>query len=125
MARAWADTSGGNLRSAIDYLGVEWVYPVGRDATSHAGIGVEIELDGHAFRTRADFAAIGLTSRYHSALIMGFDWRIDGVNFCARFFLVDDDTLAARVEVNNTTVDSRAVELQPDNLDAYTRLINI
>src|SRR2546421_5838310 len=77
-ARSWSDTRGGNLRAAPDYVGVEWVYPVGRDPTSRAGIGLETTVDGRECRTRADFDAIGLTSRYHSSSILGFDWRGDG-----------------------------------------------
>ena len=96
-ARSWSDTHGGNLRAAPDYLGVEWVYPVGRDPTSRAGIGLETTVGGRACRTRADFDAIGLTSGYHTCLIFGFDWRIDGLQVAARYFLVDD-LLRLRVE---------------------------
>jgi hypothetical protein len=122
VARAWGDTSGGNLRTATHYLGVEWVYPVGRDATSHAGIAIECSVGQHTFTSRDDFAAMGLTSRYHSALIMGVDWQFDGIQFEARFFLVDADSLAARVEVRNTTVDARSTSLtlRPDTTDAAT-----
>ena len=40
---------------------------------------LETMIDGRECRTRADFDAIGLTSRYHSSSILGFDWRVDGV----------------------------------------------
>ena len=61
-ATSWTETRGGNLRAAPDYVGVEWVYPVGRDPTSRAGLGLETTIGGRACGTRADFEAIGLTS---------------------------------------------------------------
>ena len=51
-ARAWGDTEGGNLRTARTWLGVEWVYPVGRDAIARAGLAIETAVDGRACRTR-------------------------------------------------------------------------
>jgi hypothetical protein len=110
-ARSWSETSGGNLRTSPDLVGVEWVYPVGRDAASRVGLALETVVDGRPCRTRAEFDAIGLTSRYHSCLIFGFDWHIDGVRVEARFFLVDDDTLAGRVVLTNAAVDSRMISL--------------
>jgi hypothetical protein len=111
-ARSWGDTTGGNLRAAPDYVGVEWVYPVGRDATSRAGIGLETSADGRACRTRAEFQAIGMTSRYHTSAMIGFDWRNDGLQVEARFFLVDDDALCIRLEVRNAATDTRHVSVR-------------
>ena len=110
--RSWSDTSGGNLRAAPDYLGVEWVYPVGRDPTSRAGIGLETTVDGRECRTRADFDAIGLTSRYHSSSILGFDWRVDGVAVEARVFLVDEDSLCLRLSLQRVSAEARRVEVR-------------
>src|SRR5205823_14149432 len=70
-ATSWTETRGGNLRAAPDYVGVEWVYPVGRDPISRAGLGLETTIGGRACGTRADFEAIGLTSRYHTSSILG------------------------------------------------------
>jgi hypothetical protein len=110
-ARSWADTLGGNLRTATDYLGVEWAYPVGRDPVSRAGIGLETTLDDRTCRTRADFEAIGLTSRHHTSSIIGFDWRLDGVEVEARFFLLDVDSLCLRLSVRNNATAARHVEV--------------
>jgi hypothetical protein len=110
-ARSWADTQGGNVRTATDYLGLEWAYPVGRDPTSRAGIGLETTLNGRTCRTRADFEAIGLTSRYHTSSIVGFDWRADGVEVEARFFLLEADALCLRLSVRNDAMDARRVEV--------------
>ncbi len=93
-------------------VGVEWVYPVGRDPTTRVGLTLETAVDGRPCRTRAEFDAVGLTSRYHSCLIFGFDWQLDGVQVEARFFLADDDVLAARIEVHNPTLDNRVVVLR-------------
>src|SRR5438105_3507665 len=111
-ARSWSDTGGGNLRAAPDYVGVEWVYPVGRDPTSRAGIGLETMVDGRESRTRADFDAIGLTSRYHSSSILGFDWRVDGVAVEARVFLVDEDSLCLRLSLQRVSAEARHVEVR-------------
>ena len=111
-ARSWADTQGGTLRSATDYLGVEWAYPVGRDPTSRAGIGIEATLDGRPCRARADFDAIGLTSRYHTCSILGFDWRMDGVQVEARFFLLEADSLCLRLSLRNDAMDARCVDVR-------------
>jgi hypothetical protein len=102
-ARAWGDTEGGNLRSASDYLGVEWAYPVGRDATSRAGIG----LEAGSLRTRADFAAVGYRCHHHSSLVFGCEWKLDGVAVEAMFFLAGDDSLCARLTATNTAREPR------------------
>src|SRR5262249_49160656 len=107
-ARSWADVEGGNLRSTIDHLGIEWVYPLQRDPTSRRGIG----LATSSCRTPADFEAIGLTSRHHSANMLGFDWTFEQIAVAARFFLVDPDTLAARVQLTNLSTESHAADLQ-------------
>jgi len=88
---------------------VEWVYPVGRDPTTRVGLGLETVVDGRLCRTRADFDAIGLASRYHSCLIFGFEWHIDEVQVEARFFLADDDALAARVHIHNRSAHARTL----------------
>ncbi|HET6319306.1 MAG TPA: hypothetical protein VFG86_22855 [Chloroflexota bacterium] len=93
-ASSWSAVEGGNLRSALDRVGVEWIYPLQRNPRASAGI----RLETRTRRTRADFAAVGLTSRYHSANMLGFDWRADGLEVAARFFLVDEDALAARLD---------------------------
>src|SRR5437763_2316576 len=111
-ATAWAETSGGNLRTSPDTVGVEWVYPVGRDPQTRVGLTIATESAGRPCRTRADFDAIGLSSRYHSCLIFGFDWQLDGVHVEARFFLADDDVLAARIGVHNRALDTRGVVLR-------------
>jgi hypothetical protein len=111
-ATSWSETRGGNLRAAPDYVGVEWVYPVGRDATSRAGLGLETTVDGRACRTRGDFEAIGLTSRYHTASILGFDWYVDGLQVEARFFLLEDDTLCLRLVLRNTALNARRGEIR-------------
>ena len=49
-ARSWSDTSGGNLRTTLDLVGVEWVYPVGRDAASRVGLVLETVVDGRPCR---------------------------------------------------------------------------
>jgi mannosylglycerate hydrolase MGH1-like protein len=112
QARAWADTSGGNVRTCMDRLGIEWVYPVGRDATSHAGIVLEMELDGASYRARADFDAIGVTCRYHTCSMVGYAWRLNTLAFQAYFFLANDDALAVRLSVRNTGQDARTGNLQ-------------
>ena len=111
-ARSWDDTSGGNLRTSLDRLGLEWVYPVGRDATSHASIALEAVVDGRACRTRADFDAIGLRCAYHSCLIIGCQWQLDGVKVKAHFYLASDDALAVNVTAENTAAAPRPVNLQ-------------
>src|SRR5205085_12239673 len=72
-ASSWGEVEGGNLRTALDWVGVEWVYPLQRDPRGSAGI----RLETSTRKTRADFTAVGLTSRYHSSNIMGLDWYAD------------------------------------------------
>jgi hypothetical protein len=107
-ARTWGDTAGGNLRTAVERAGVEWVYPVGRDATSRAGISLETST----CRERGDFDAIGLTCRYHTCLMIGYAWRADGVAVEASFFLVDHDALAVRLVTRNTAAATRRVTIR-------------
>jgi hypothetical protein len=111
LATSWRDSSGGNLRTIPDRVGVEWVYPVGREPTTRVGLGLETLVDGRPCGTRADFTAIGLTSRYHSCLILGFDWQIDGVQATARFFLANDHALCLRLSVVNTASEARRVQI--------------
>jgi len=106
-ARAWSETYGGNLRTAIERLGVEWVYPVGRDPTSHAGI----VLESSACKSRTDFAAIGLTCHAHTSELIGYRWRVDGADLEAHFFLADDGALAVRVVARNTAAEPRRLDL--------------
>jgi hypothetical protein len=106
-ARTWADTSGGNLRTSLDRLGVEWVYPVGRDATSHAGI----SLETGTCHQRADFQSVGITCTHHTCLLIAYAWRVDRVAVEASFFLVDDDALAVRLVAHNTAADARPVSI--------------
>src|ERR1700730_1185079 len=73
-ATSWTETSGGNLRTSADWVGVEWVYPVGRDPSTRVGLGLEAVVQGRPCRTRADFDALGLSSDYHSCLIFGCAW---------------------------------------------------
>src|SRR5262249_53033276 len=108
-ASSWRSVEGGNLRTAFDWVGVEWVYPLQRDPQASAGI----RLETSTRRSRGDFAVVGLTSRYHSSNVLGFDWRGDGLDVAARFFLVDNDALAARVEVRNTTLEPRPPDIRP------------
>jgi hypothetical protein len=110
-ATSWQHTSGGNLRTAPDRLGLEWVYPVGRDPTTRVGLGFETFVNGRVYRTRADFDAIGLTSRYHSCLMFGFDWHIDGVQVEARFFLANDHALCAQLTVTNHAPTARHIRI--------------
>jgi hypothetical protein len=107
-ARSWGETSGGNLRTSMDRLGLEWAYPVGRDATSHAGIALETAT----CRSRADFDAIGMTCRYHTCLMLGYAWDVDRLVVEAYFFLVDDNALAVRLTARNTDLDARHVDLR-------------
>jgi hypothetical protein len=111
-ARAWGDTEGGNLRTAPDRLGVEWVYPVGRDASSRAGIALETSVDGRGCRTRAEFDAIGLVSRYHSCLVFGCEWQANNIFVEARFFLVNDDALCVRVTATNSGTAARSADIR-------------
>ena len=111
QARAWGETRGGNLRTCEDRLGIEWAYPVGRDAKARAGIAVETNLEGRACRTRADFDAIGLTCSHHTCLIFGCEWQLDDVRVDVRFFLASDDALALRLTALNTSLDTRGVDL--------------
>ncbi|MBV9578656.1 MAG: hypothetical protein JO057_08715, partial [Chloroflexi bacterium] len=103
IAHAWDATEGGNLRTCPDRPGVEWAYPVGRDATSRAGIAIETVLDARLCRTRADFDAVGLVCRHHSCLIVGYQWQVAGVHVEVRFFLAAEDVLAAQVTAANTS----------------------
>jgi hypothetical protein len=108
VARSWGDTSGGNLRTALDRLGVEWVYPVGRDATSHAGIALETST----CHERADFDVSGLICRHHTCMMIGYAWRVDRVAVEASFYLVDVDALAVRVMAHNSAAASRHFSLR-------------
>ncbi len=110
-ARAWDDTQGGNLRTCMDVLGVEWAYPVGRDATARAGIALQTSVDGRPCRTRADFDAIGLVCSYHSCLIVGCEWQHNGVHVEARWHLIGDDALCARVTATNVATEPRSVRV--------------
>lgn len=107
-ARAWGDTYGGNLRTAIERLGVEWVYPVGRDASSRASMVVQTR----ACKSRADFAAVGLICHSHTCQLIGYRWRSDDVEVDVCFFLVDDNALAARVLARNTSLQDQRIDLE-------------
>jgi mannosylglycerate hydrolase MGH1-like protein len=101
-ARGWSETSGGNLRTAMERMGVEWVYPVGRDATSAAAISIG---------SRADFEAIGARCKYHTCDMLAYAWQADGIEVQAEFFLVDEDALALRLTARNTALARRRIHV--------------
>jgi len=80
-ARAWGETYGGNLRTAADggRLGVEWAYPVGRDATSRCGLAISSPPNN-------------LVCRHHTSELLAYEWG----PHTAEFFLADDNTLCVR-----------------------------
>ena len=110
-AASWQEVSGGNLRTADDTLGVEWVYPWHKDRAAGAGISLTTSVEGRACRGRVDFAALGYTSRHHSADVLGFDWSADEVVVAARFFLVEPDVLGVRVCLANQASQPRRTPL--------------
>ncbi|MFN0074441.1 MAG: MGH1-like glycoside hydrolase domain-containing protein [Chloroflexota bacterium] len=98
----WERLEGGNLRTADETVGMEWVYPWHRGPTGHAGISITCSAESETVVGRADFESIGYTSRYHSANVMGFDWVLAGVAVTARFFLVED-VLCLHLRASNRT----------------------
>ena len=110
-ATSWQSTTGGNLRSATDGVGVEWVYPLQRRPAARAGLGLKLTLGKRTCSTRADFEALGLTSRYHSALVLGFDVELDGLDLAARFFLHTDDMLCARLTLASTSTEPASLRV--------------
>jgi hypothetical protein len=100
-ADSWQAVWGGNLRTADDSLGLEWVYPWHKDRAAGAGISLTTSVGGRACRRRADFQALGYTSRHHSADVLGFQWSTDEVWATAHFFLTNDDALAVHVSLTN------------------------
>lgn len=109
-ARSWTECEGGCLRTLDKTVGMEWVYPWARDPSASAGISLIGQVGDRRCDTRADFALIGYTSRYHSANILGFDWSQDGVAIAARFFLVHD-ALCVRVTARNGAAWARSTRL--------------
>ncbi|MBV9357792.1 MAG: hypothetical protein JO023_19945, partial [Chloroflexi bacterium] len=99
-ASSWTKSQGGSLRTSATTVGLAWSYPTYRSATLRLGLSVLGSVAGRPCRSRADFAAIGLVSRHHTANVLGFDWRQDGVAVEARFFLVDD-SLTLVLEARN------------------------
>ena len=100
-AASWQSVAGGNLRTADDTLGLEWVYPWHKDRAAGAGISLSTAVDGRACMRRADFAGLGYTSRHHTADVLGFDWTADEVGVTSRFFLIEDDVLGVWLSVAN------------------------
>jgi hypothetical protein len=106
----WAKCTGGNLRTADETLGLEWVYPWHKDRAACAGISLVTSIDGRVCRLRSDFAGLGYTSRHHSADVLGFDWSVHEVGVAARFFLVDA-ALCVRVRLANLAPDARRTRI--------------
>jgi hypothetical protein len=112
QATAWQATRGGNLLTSTQWVGMEWVYPVARDPQTRVGLGVEMTVDGRAYRTRADFAAWRLRSHHRTSLIFGFDWDVEGIQVEARYFLADDDALCLRLALETISLTARQVTLE-------------
>jgi hypothetical protein len=111
VARTYADTYGGNLRSMPDRLGVEWAYPVGRDARARSGIAIETNSEGRTCRTWGEYQAVGMVCRHHTSLMLGYEWYLAGIRIEARFFLVDPEALALRLVATNTSPFAREVDV--------------
>ncbi len=99
-ASSWTATEGGSLHTSTSTVGVQWSYPTYRSPSVEVGLGLIAYVAGRRCVSRADFAAIGYASRYHTANVLGFDWRQDGVAIVARFFLVGD-SLALVLDAHN------------------------
>lgn len=109
-ASSWSSCEGGNLRTAADTVGMEWLYPWWRDPAAGAGLSLVGWVAGRRCPLRSDFAQMGYTSRYHSANVMGFDWSQDEVAVAARFFLVGD-VLCLQITARNDAATERFTRL--------------
>jgi hypothetical protein len=56
---------------------------------------------------------MGLRSHYHTSLMFGCQWWVDGVNVEAMFFLVDDDTLCVRLTGSKNVAVAAHIAGQP------------
>ena len=113
-ARSWQLTEGGTLRSSLDRLGLEWLYPTPRRSTARAGLAVEATIGPQPFRTRAELARAGvrLGADYHSALQLGLVWTVDDVHVAARLFLDGEDALCLRLAAHNSGQVARQVAVR-------------
>jgi len=68
-----------------------------------------------------DFKAAGieLTSQYHSQNIMSYNFELDGLVYDIRYYLSSENTLVAKVNVENKKLRSRRFTLHATNIYGY------
>jgi len=119
-ARSWRDTQGGNLRTMLDRLGIEWVYPTQRQPHRRVGLAFALELDGRLLQSRRDFDIAGVRVRctHHSCLIFEFELTWPGGSASAQFFLDGEDALCAR------TVNATVLAVDDERIVSFDRVLS-
>ena len=56
-----------------------------------------------------DYNDCDLHSSYHTKNVMRYDWNWEGVSFSASWYLIDEHALACRLEMKNTTAQSKNI----------------
>jgi|LSQX01.3.fsa_nt_gb hypothetical protein len=101
VARSYQDTTGGNIRTPQDLVGIGWVYPTERVQYQEAALGFGLTVDGQTILTRDQFLKTGYVSRYHSAQILTYNTAFAGVEIHITHWLGDADSLVQVVELKN------------------------
>ena len=67
------------------------------------------DMDGKSLIDTEDYNNCGLYSSYHTKNVLRYDWNWEGVSFSASWYLIDENALACRIEMKNTTDRSRNI----------------
>ncbi|MDR1633155.1 MAG: hypothetical protein LBR97_09850 [Dysgonamonadaceae bacterium] len=66
-------------------------------------------MNGKSLVVPEDYDDCGLHASYHTKNALRYDWNWEGVTFSASWYLVDEHALACRLEMKNTTGQSRNI----------------
>lgn len=102
VAHSWEHGQGGGLRATLERPGFGWVYPWARSPRAGGALELGCSLGGRPWRSRSEFAELGLHSARHSCLVFSYDWQVGGVELSAQFLLAERDVLLCLVDVEPT-----------------------
>lgn len=80
-----------------------------------------VRIDDVLLQNEEDFAArrVALSSRYHSKLVMSYDFACSEVHICARYVLDGEDTLICLLEAKNASESSRVLTVSAMNVYGF------
>jgi hypothetical protein len=83
--------------------GLGGYFDFGKNNIYESQLALQFEINGQSFHTPEDFTSAGLSAPYHSKNLLSYEFKVDGVEVVCTFVQVNEDALAALVEILHST----------------------